>query len=146
MEDIRSLAVTGRLIYGECGGLMYLSQGIETLDGGRRPLVGLLPVWTKMRDRLKTLGYVEIGLMKDSLFGPGGTILRGHEFHYSELTADPCENQDWQTIYQVRRRRSENFFQEGFQKGNVLVSYVHLHWAGSPPVVGSFINQLRARS
>ena len=59
MDDIRALAASGRRIYGECGGLMYLSQGIETLDGGRKPLVGLLPVWTKMRSRLKTLGYVE---------------------------------------------------------------------------------------
>lgn len=146
ITDVRSLAASNRPIYGECGGLMYLSQGIETLDGGRKPLVGLLPVWTKMRSRLKILGYVEIGLMKDSLFGPEGTVLRGHEFHYSELTADPCQDREWQAVYQVRRRRSETIFQEGFQKGNVLTSYVHLHWAGRPAVLESFINQLSARS
>lgn len=146
ITDVRSLAASNRPIYGECGGLMYLSQGIETLEGGRKPLVGLLPVWTKMCSRLKTLGYVEIGLKKDSLFGPEGTVLRGHEFHYSELMADPCADREWQAIYQVRRRRSENVFQEGFRKGKVLASYVHLHWAGRPAAVGSFINQLSARS
>ncbi len=146
MDDIRALAASGRPIYGECGGLMYLSQGIETLDNGRKPLVGLLPVWTKMRSRLKTLGYVEIGFTKDSLFGPEGTVLRGHEFHYSELLADPCEDREWQAVYQVRRRRSENIFQEGFQKGNLLTSYVHLHWADRPAVVESFINHMSARS
>lgn len=146
ITDVRSLAASSRPIYGECGGLMYLSQGIETLEGGRQPLVGLLPVWTKMCRRLKTLGYVEVTLREDSLFGPEGTVLRGHEFHYSELMADPCGDQQWQTIYQIRRRRSENIFQEGFQKGSLLASYVHLHWAGRPAVVESFINQLSERS
>lgn len=146
IADVRSLAASNRPVYGECGGLMYLSQGIETLEGEQKPLVGLLPAWTKMRSRLKTLGYVEIGLRKDSLFGPEGTVLRGHEFHYSELTADPCGDRKWQAIYQVRRRRSETIFQEGFQKGNLLASYVHLHWAGRPAVVGSIINHLSARS
>ncbi len=146
ITDVRSLAASNRPIYGECGGLMYLSQGIETLEGGRKPLVGLLPVWTKMCSRLKTLGYVEIGLMKDSLFGPEGTVLRGHEFHYSELMADPCRHPQWQAVYQVRRRRSEKIFFEGFQKGNILASYVHLHWVGRPAVVESFINQLSERS
>ncbi|MFH0789767.1 MAG: cobyrinate a,c-diamide synthase [Pseudomonadota bacterium] len=146
MNDIRALAASGRSIYGECGGLMYLSQGIKTLEDGRKPLVGLIPVWTKMRSRLKTLGYVEVTLKEDSLFGPEGTVLRGHEFHYSELMADPCDEREWQAVYHVRRRRSENIFQEGFQKGNLLASYVHLHWAGRPTVVESFINQLSARS
>ncbi len=145
MDDIRTLASSGRSIYGECGGLMYLSQGIETLDGGRKPLVGLLPVWTKMCRRLRILGYVEIGLMKDSLFGPEGTTLRGHEFHYSELMADPCQDREWQAIYQVRRRRSENIIQEGFQKGNVLAGYAHLHWAGRPKAIKSFIRHLQER-
>jgi cobyrinic acid a,c-diamide synthase len=146
MEDIRGLAASGRPIYGECGGLMYLSQGIETLDGGRKPLVGLLPVWTRMRSRLKTLGYVEITSKGHCLFGPKGTVLRGHEFHYSELTADPCQDRQWQAVYQVRRRRSETIFSEGFQKGNLLASYVHLHWAGRPAAVNAFINQLGVRS
>ncbi len=146
MEDIRALAASARPIYGECGGLMYLSQGIETVDDGRKPLVGLLPVWTRMRGSLKTLGYVEVRLEKDSFFGIGGTIIRGHEFHYSELMTDPCGHPQWQAVYQVRRRRSEKMFFEGFQKGPILASYVHLHWAGRPAVVESFINQLSERS
>ena len=146
MEDIRTLAAAGRPIYGECGGLMYLSQGIETQDGDRKPLVGLLPVWTRMRSRLKTLGYVEVTAKAPSFLGPVGTVLRGHEFHYSELMADPCQDQKWQAVYEVRRRRSEAVFAEGYQKGNLLASYVHLHWAGRPAAVKAFINQLSVRS
>jgi cobyrinic acid a,c-diamide synthase len=146
VEDIRGLAASGRPIYAECGGLMYLSQGVEILDGGRKPLVGLLPAWTKMGGRLKTLGYVEVRLEKESFFGIKGTALRGHEFHYSELTADPCLDPQWQAVYQVRRRRSEKIFFEGYQKGRILASYVHLHWAGRPDVAESFMNQLSAKT
>ena len=64
---------------------MYLTRGIETTNGKRYPMVGLLPVWSRMLDRLKSLGYVEITLTKNSLWGECGAGLRGHEFHYSEL-------------------------------------------------------------
>ena len=52
---------------------MYLSQGIEGREGEWHDLVGLLPARTKMLPRLKSLGYVDVTLEKDSLFGIGGS-------------------------------------------------------------------------
>lgn len=146
LKAIREFADCGLPIYAECGGLMYLTQGIETLDGKRYPMVGLLPIWTRMLPRLKSLGYVEITLLMPSLWGKPGSRLRGHEFHYSELIGDPCANGNWHAVYQCLRRRSGEIVHEGFQKGSVLASYLHLHWASQPEAIDSFVVHCGGRS
>ncbi len=140
MESIRSYAMSGRPVYAECGGLMYLSQGIESLDGVRYPLVGLLPTWTRMLESLKSLGYVEVELAADSLFGVRGEKFRGHEFHYSELASNPLSNGDWTAAYGMLRRRADGRAFEGFQKGRILASYVHAHFASRPALVDRFVS------
>jgi len=143
LQEISEFAASGKPLYAECGGLMYLSQGIESLSGERFPLVGLLPWWTRMLPRLKSLGYAEITLTMDSLFGRAGASLRGHEFHYSEMIHDTEEGADWHTAYLVSHRRSAPPRTEGFQRGQVLASYVHTHFASNPEAVNHFVAACR---
>jgi len=138
LSAIRAYAASGRPLYAECGGLMYLSEGIES-DGRFHPLLGILPVRTQMLARKKTLGYIEVTLREDSLWGPRGTMLRGHEFHYSEMVGDPSANGAWRRVYDLRRRRSEGSEAEGFQKGAILASYTHLHHASQPGSIDFFL-------
>jgi len=137
---VRQFAKRGLPIYAECGGLMYLTRGIETTHRKRYAMVGLLPVWSRMLDRLKSLGYVEVTLTKDSLWGECGALFRGHEFHYSELTENLQDAPLWTPVYRLKHRRSKTISLEGFQQGKVLASYVHLHWASQPEAVENFIN------
>jgi len=143
-EAVRQFAKRGLPLYAECGGLMYLTQGIETTEGKRYPMVGLLPVWSRMLNRLMSLGYVEVTLTNDTLWGERGAVLRGHEFHYSELAGSPQEDSFWTPVYRVKRRRSEKVLTEGFQQKNVLASYVHLHWASQSRSVETFIERCGA--
>jgi cobyrinic acid a,c-diamide synthase len=143
-EAVIRFARGGLPLYAECGGLMYLTQGIETTQGERYPMVGLLPVWSRMLNRLKSLGYVEVTLADNSLWGEKGAVLRGHEFHYSELAGLPQDDPFWTPVYTIKRRRSEKIFSEGFQKKNILASYVHLHWASQTRNVETFINHCEA--
>lgn len=138
-ESIRMFADAGHPVYAECGGLMYLSQGIETQDGNRHELVGLLPVWTRMLKRRKALGYVEATPLRDSLFATRGAVLRGHEFHYSELLSPGVKDQQWVPAYTTRRRRNAEDAMEGFHRGNVLASYVHVHFASQPGAASRFV-------
>lgn len=147
MDEVRTYSASGRPLYAECGGLMYLAQGIERLDGSRVPLVGLLPFWTRMLGRLKSLGYVEFTLSEDSLFGRAGDRLRGHEFHYSELIGEALFDNGWEDVYRGQRRRSASIMREGFQRGRTLASYVHVHFASRPHAVESFVsNCINARN
>ncbi|MGD1152650.1 MAG: cobyrinate a,c-diamide synthase [Syntrophales bacterium] len=142
LSDIRKFSSSGRPVYGECGGLMYLSRTLETKDRVQYPMVGLIPASTRMLDRIESLAYVEVTLNADSLWGARGTTLRGHEFHYSELTADPTENAGWSTVYTARKRRSADTTREGFQNGRVLASYTHLHLASRPEALRYFIKKI----
>ena len=146
LDSIRRFARTGKPLYAECGGLMYLSKGIELRSGERFGLVGVLPAWTRMLDKVRSLGYVEITLTQDSLFGKVGTVFRGHEFHYSELMEDPLIDPAWQTVYAVKRRRTDGITREGYQKGSIVASYVHMHFASNPQLVEWFVGRCRAEN
>ena len=143
LESLRRFGASGRPIYAECGGLMYLSRNLLTLDGKEYPLVGLLPVSARMLERKKALGYMEVTLTDHSLWGSRGATLRGHEFHYSEMTADPDGVEGWQSVYSVRRRRPGGVIREGFQRGKLLASYVHLHLASHPEALNTFIGHCK---
>jgi len=98
IEDIYKWAISGKPIYAECGGLMYLSKGIRTKkreidDNPLSPfskgefykMAGIFPFEMQMRDKLSRLGYREIELEDDCILGKKGDKLRGHEFHYAEI-------------------------------------------------------------
>jgi cobyrinic acid a,c-diamide synthase len=144
LECVQRFARSGKPIYAECGGLMYLSKGIQCRDGRSFPMVGLLPNWTRMLESPRALGYVEVGLKADSLWGKTGECLRGHEFHYSELVENPARNESWQRVYEITKPSSSARSMEGFQLGFILASYVHAHWASRPSSVEHFLRVLRA--
>ena len=138
---VAAFARSGRPIYAECGGLMYLTRAIRTLDGRAHPMVGLIPCEAVMSDRLEAIGYVEVTLETDTPIGPAGTRFRGHQFRYSRLSElDGAVA----LAYSVRRRGSEEPLHEGYRIGNnVLASYVHAHWASNPRVAEAFVTSCR---
>ena len=138
LESIRSFARAGHPIYAECGGLMYLSEGIRTLHGILWPMTGLLPGIAVMADRLQALGYVEVETRAPTILGPSGLRFRGHQFRYSKLESHNGELRA-DKAYAVTPRWGERF-EEGFARGNVLGSYIHAHWASSPEIAEGFVH------
>ena len=58
-------------IYAECGGLMYLTEGITDLEGVFHPMMGLIPAKTTMLQKRKALGYRTVTVTGDTLFPKG---------------------------------------------------------------------------
>ena len=83
-SGLRRFAQT-RPVHGECGGYMVLGQGLEDAAGQRHAMTGLLGHATSFAARKLHLGYRTARILSDSLLGPGGAIIRGHEFHYASL-------------------------------------------------------------
>lgn len=102
-------------------------------------MAGVLPLDTAMLPRLKTLGYAEVTWMTNTPWGSTGASCRGHEFHYSEITAESCQNSGWQAACTIVRRRQEPSL-AGWIKGRILAGYTHLHWASCPAAVRHFLS------
>lgn len=138
LDAIRSFAARAGVIYAECGGLMYLCDGIRTLDGALFPMAALIPGVAVMSDHLQALGYVEVETIADSILGPARTSFRGHQFRYSTLEDVRSESRI-DRIYSVKPRWGSAPFAEGYRLGNVLASYVHAHWASNPGVAEALV-------
>ncbi len=134
------MSLDGMPVYGECGGLMYLGESIQDLEGVSYPMTECLPLATRMLPRLKRLGYREITLTRATLLGPPGRVIRGHEFHYSEISG---ERPTLTTCYTIKDRTGKGETCEGFQNHRTLGSYVHLHWGSCPAVAEAFVDTCR---
>lgn len=119
------------VIYAECGGFMYLTRSIVDFDGRSHTMAGVFPVQARMQKRRVSLGYREIKLKDVCFFGPAGTVLRGHEFHYSNIDEMPSEITK---LYAVN-----NDTEEGYQYKNVLGGYMHLHFGFNPQPLIEFV-------
>ncbi|MGA9169592.1 MAG: cobyrinate a,c-diamide synthase [Nitrososphaeraceae archaeon] len=127
-KSITKAAENGIPIYGECGGLMYLTRSIKGYrgdEGKKRNMVGLIDADTLISGKL-TLNYTEAN-SNASIFGKISKV-RGHEFHYSRI-----ENiaKDSKFAYVMRRGDGIDNKKDGFMVYNCLASYMHLHFADS---------------
>lgn len=82
LEELRALSRAECPIYAECGGFMILCREIR-IDGRDYPMAGLFPARAEFYLRPQGLGYVEATVERENPFHPRGSVLRGHEFHYS---------------------------------------------------------------
>ncbi|MFN4067022.1 MAG: cobyrinate a,c-diamide synthase [Thermosynechococcus sp.] len=129
LESLRQAMQGGLALYAECGGLMYLSRGIQTLEGNYYPLVGYLPTVAHM-GRTLTLGYRQATALQTTACLLAGETVQGHEFHYSYLSAPPAMPL-WQLDGQP----------EGWGNSRLHASYLHLHWGGHPQWAMRFLQQ-----
>lgn len=136
---IRQRIAEGMPTYAECGGLMYLTEAITDLDGRTHPMVGALAGRSVMRGRL-TMGYRLVTPCADTLLAPAGQVLRGHEFHYSEWVDRPAELPH---AYLIAPCEGGEAHPEGFARGNLLASYVHLHFGARPEMAIRFVQACR---
>ena len=142
-QDIARLGREGMPIYAECGGMMYLGQSLEDLEGKSHPMAGLLPIRTRMLPRLKSLGYREVEFLLETPFGPAGGKARGHEFHYSELSHVGEAPGFSPGAYRATGRKGPLPGTAGFTLGNTLASYVHLHLGSNPDLAPAFVRSCR---
>lgn len=136
---IRAFVEAGKPVYAECGGMIYLGRALTTLDGRSVPMTGVLPLEFEMTLRLVHFGYVDVAFVQDCLLGEKGTQVRGHSFHCSRLRADAA----MPTAYRLKYSLSERNELEGFHYKNVLASYIHLHFRGSPALAASLVTAAR---
>lgn len=139
LGGLREFAAQKCPIYGECGGLIYLSQGIEVQESRYR-FAGIFPFWTRLGDR-PNLGYTKIETTGNHPFCQQPLRVKGHRFHYSQLISETVPP-EIPTCYQAHSWRIGEF-PEGYVLGNSLASYVHLHFRSNPEFAKQFVQACR---
>jgi cobyrinic acid a,c-diamide synthase len=114
-------------VYAECGGLMYLSDELKTLEGAF-PMVGLVAGSATMQSR-PTLGYREVEVLQDSPVARTGWMVKGHEFHYS--SRPPTTSPAYRSLTGDEK--------EGFASPQLLASYIHLYFPSKPETARHFV-------
>lgn len=130
-RDIRQKIADGLPFLAECGGFLYLK---ETLD--HHPMIGALSGTAFAAGQKTHFGYAELTAQIDTVFGPVGTKLRGHEFHYYDTTENgsaflakkPCRDTSWMCM----------------QAGtNYAAGFAHLYFYSNPKAAESFLHCCR---
>ena len=124
LKSIKKAGEQGIPIYGECGGLMYLTKSITGYQNSNKvfQMVGLVDATTKMTGRL-TLNYTNADM--NSTFG-NIKNMRGHEFHFSTIED---LSSDSKFAYSMKRGIGmDGGKHDGILTHNSIASYMHLHF------------------
>ena len=137
---IQHFARDGGAIYAECGGLMYLTSTLFDFEGRSYEMLNVIPATVKMDRAKMTLGYRSVDITQDCFIGKKGTIVRGHEFHYSSLISEEslpyhCD---------LTNSQGRQCGQDGVRIGNVLGFYTHLHFKSNPSIAQNLVHAVMA--
>jgi cobyrinic acid a,c-diamide synthase len=87
-----------------------------------------------MQPRYAALGYVTVANERATRLGPEGTLIRGHEFHYSTL--EPLAPLSYATRL---LRPDQDTKPDGIQVGGLLAGYAHMHFGSNPEVARNLL-------
>jgi cobyrinic acid a,c-diamide synthase len=133
LGSLRCGAESGLPIYAECGGLMLLARALR-FRGDRHEMAGVLPFDVEVCERPQGHGYSTLVVDRPNSFFQVGTVLKGHEFHYSRLAGDLASGTALHdvTACAVERGTGCGLKRDAIAFGSVWAAYTHLH-AGSTP-------------
>ncbi|MNI18572.1 Cobyrinic acid A,C-diamide synthase [compost metagenome] len=137
---LRAAAAAGMPLYAECGGYMVLARSLTDRAGAVHEMAGIIPAHTVMQDRRTALGYREVTARADCLLLKQGERLRGHEFHYSQMSYSPGEPQ----LYAYDSSGRSGSQPEGYACGNIMAAYAHIHLASHIPAAIRLVEACRS--
>lgn len=124
-DSLRLHAASGTPIWAECGGMMPLFDEMQTADGQRYRMWGLLPGTVAMQQRLAAIGPQQL----DTAHGP----LRGHAFHFSTCSTalPPCAHAMPPSAPATARGEPV------YRVGTTQASYFHAWFPSNPRAVAA---------
>ncbi|MFA9460454.1 cobyrinate a,c-diamide synthase [Thiohalorhabdus methylotrophus] len=120
--DLHEHHRTDKPVLAECGGFLYLLDGLANIDGPRHPMAGLVPGSARLEERLQGIGLQAAPL-------PEGE-LRGHTFHHTraEVDLEPL-------AHCVRARDRGTAAEAIYREGRLTATYLHAWFPSNPEAV-----------
>lgn len=139
LREIKEKSRQGMPIYAECGGLMYLGEQVEDLDGNFHQMTGILTGVSKMQSKLQRFGYCSAMANEDTVISKKGQVVKGHEFHYSIFESN---SKNAYEMYKIMSNGEEKSWSGGFSIYNTLGTYLHTHFCGDYQIPQNFIDNM----
>jgi cobyrinic acid a,c-diamide synthase len=121
LDGLLSASREGKLIYGECGGLMTLCRSIHDGEEEHR-MAGVFDCGSELTQDRQGLSYVRAKGTAENILFPEQDIL-AHEFHYSRLFPTPSGP----FAYDVTRGTGIDGRHDGLMSARAIGSYMHQH-------------------
>ena len=131
--NIAEFCSNGGIVYAECGGMMYLGNSMIDRHGVSHSMCGVFDLETSLQDAGLHLGYRKITIDDPEYCRE----LRGHEFHYSQITRRG-DVRNVATITSAHDRRVDTGF---YRFKNAFASYVHLYWGETKDFPGYLLSR-----
>jgi cobyrinic acid a,c-diamide synthase len=126
---LRELSDRGLPIYAECGGLMFLGEGLQ-LEGENFEMCGILPAVFGFSRRPQGHGYTIVKVVRENPYYALGSEIKGHEFHYSSVIE--WKGRPESLAFEMVRGKGIHAGADGLVHRNVLATYTHIHATGTP--------------
>ncbi len=141
-DSLRKAVMQGLPVYAECGGLMYLGEGL-LMEGKTYPMAGIFPLLFSLEKKPQAHGYSTAEVVERNPFYAEGTILKGHEFHYSKPVTPTEELKEFSFAFKMTRGRGLYEKMDGICYKNVLATYTHIHAYGVTEWAEGVVRQAR---
>ena len=123
----------------ECGGYMYLLDAIEQV-----PMCGVLSGDAERKTRLVRFGYVEAETRRDSVLGPAGTVLRGHEFHRYDCDFNGADcTLTKPAAGHGRAATSARSYEGIYLTDSLAAGFPHFYYWSNPAALAHFLDSCR---
>mgnify|MGYP001557805942 CR=1 FL=1 len=137
-ESIRKAHKNGVVIYGECGGMMYLLEHMVDFKNKTHEMCGILKGTTRMENKRQGLGYITVQALHDNILCKKGETFKGHEFHWSSLHVP----EGTLYAYEISKYGDNKPKLDGLIADHVLGSYTHVHFASDPRLIKHFLHSI----
>lgn len=135
-DAVRSAVRAGMPCVAECGGFLYLLEELEDEEGRVWPMAGALPGGARRGRGLGHFGYIDLVCQTDGLYGPAGTALKGHEFHYwradregeDAVAAKPRRDRRWRCLVHTP---------------SLAAGFPHVYYPSNPDAARAFVHACR---
>jgi len=110
-------------------------------------MAGVFPLATTLCARPQGLGYAEAEVVVASPFHSQGTLLKGHEFHYSKCLAQShFTGHGEKPVMALEMRRGAGMLDgmDGVMVRNTFAAYTHIHALGAPHWAEGFVRAAAA--
>ncbi|OLN21949.1 cobyrinic acid a,c-diamide synthase [Domibacillus antri] len=135
-KSIKQAIESGMPALAECGGFMFLTEELITVDNHVYPMCSVIPGRTVMKSIRAALGYRELTALTGAWLTDGLQV-KGHEFHYSIFKP----NSNVVPAFQSAGRFGAK--PDGCIAHNAVTGYAHFYFPSNTEFAAAFVEAAR---